>query len=415
MTTADMTHDRTVTAFFDTRAAATKAEANVIASGVPASMVSVVEGNDPNRAGAATMTTSTSQEGGFWGSVKNMFAPEEDKHAYAEGLSRGGYLLTAHTDEAHYDRVIDILDDEGAVDMNERETQWKSEGWSGRHDAAPAVGSTMAAARGLETPVAYRQETSTAATLGTAAPAEDLTGTTASRTMPVAETAVGARGTGLGDETIQLAEETMRVGKRDVAHGRVRLRSYVVEKPVTESVTLHSETVDVSRRPVSRALGAGENLFQERTISAEGHHEEAVVSKEARVYEEVGLNRTATDRTEEIKDTVRRTELEVDDATLAAGGAVRGTGASLERPIVATGGTAAADMHFRIVEHMDVLASDGEKVGTVDHMDGTDRVKLTKSASADGMHHFIPTSWIARVDEHLHLNKPAATVRNDWM
>ena len=148
--------------------------------------------------------------------------------------------------------------------------------------------------------------------------------------MPLADTTVGARGTGLGDETIQLAEETMRVGKRDVAHGRVRLRSYVVEKPVHESVTLHSETVDVSRRPVSRALGAGENLFQEQTISAEGHHEEAVVSKEAHVYEEVGLNRTAADRTEEINDTLRRTEVEVDDAAVRAEG-------SVGRPLASTG------------------------------------------------------------------------------
>ncbi len=41
-------------------------------------------------------------------------------------------MLTAHTDDAHYDRVIDILDDEGAVDMDERETQWRSEGRSRR-------------------------------------------------------------------------------------------------------------------------------------------------------------------------------------------------------------------------------------------------------------------------------------------
>ena len=93
----------------------------------------------------------------------------------------------------------------------------------------------------------------------------------------------------------------------------MRLRSYVVEKPVNESVSLHSERVDVSRRPVDRALGAGENLFQERTISAEEHEEEAVISKDARVVEEISLGKVAQDRTQEVHDTLRKTEVEVQD------------------------------------------------------------------------------------------------------
>ena len=144
--------------------------ADVIAAGVPSSMVSVVAGHE----GGTTGTTSTgASEEGFWGSVKNLFAPEEDKHAYAEGLSRGGYLLTAHTSQAHYETVLDILDHEGAVDMNERETQWKSEGWTGTHAAAPALGTSTAAA-GYGTSSA-----STAGMTSTAATAR------ASRTRPV--------------------------------------------------------------------------------------------------------------------------------------------------------------------------------------------------------------------------------------
>ena len=400
-------HDRTVTAFFDTRAAADKARADVITAGVPSTMVSLVEGHDTTRTANDPARGLEPHEEGFWGTLKTLFAPEEDKHAYAEGLSRGGFLVTVHTDDARYDRVIDILDDEGAVNMDEREAQWKSEGWTGRHDGAPAFGSSTAAAQGTAMPAATRLETSEAATLGAAAPAAmagsrgttTMTGdtVTAGREAALADRAVGERGTGLGDESLQLAEERLRVGKRDVNHGRVRLRSYIVETPVHEAVNLRSETVEVTRRPVDRALNAGENLFQERTISAEEHHEEAVVSKEAHVYEEVGLRKTAQDKVQEVNETVRRQELEVNDDRVAGGT-----------------GTALGALGSKIAEHMEVRDSSGTKVGSVDHYEGGDKIKLAKHDAPDGVHHYIPTSWISRVDNHVHLSKTADDVRSGW-
>ncbi len=47
-----------------------------------------------------------------------------------------------------------------------------------------------------------------------------------------------------------------------------------------------------------------------------------------------------------------------------------------------------------IREHMEVLAQDGAHVGTVDHMDGESRIKLTRNASSDGQHHYIPLDWV---------------------
>lgn len=64
----------------------------------------------------------------------------------------------------------------------------------------------------------------------------------------------------------------------------------------------------------------------------------------------------------------------------------------------------------QIREHMEVIGSDGAHVGTVDHLEGTDRIKLTKDDSADGEHHFIPTAWVDHVDAHVHLNRPADQV-----
>jgi hypothetical protein len=62
---------------------------------------------------------------------------------------------------------------------------------------------------------------------------------------------------------------------------------------------------------------------------------------------------------------------------------------------------------------MDVISSCGCLIGTVDHLEGGD-VKLTRKDSPDGLHHFIPTMWIARVDDRVYLNKDAAETRHNW-
>ncbi len=59
----------------------------------------------------------------------------------------------------------------------------------------------------------------------------------------------------------------------------------------------------------------------------------------------------------------------------------------------------------KIKEHMDVLDSVGKKIGQVDHMEGSDKIKLTKTGSPDGKHHLVPLSWVDHIDSHVHLNK----------
>jgi hypothetical protein len=69
----------------------------------------------------------------------------------------------------------------------------------------------------------------------------------------------------------------------------------------------------------------------------------------------------------------------------------------------------------QIKEHMDVISSDRKTVGKVDHLEGTDKIKLTKQSSPDGQHHhFIPMSWVDHVDQHVHLNKSGADVTSHW-
>jgi Domain of unknown function (DUF2382) len=56
-----------------------------------------------------------------------------------------------------------------------------------------------------------------------------------------------------GEQVVPVTEEPLRVGKRQVSHGRVRIRTYVVETPVQENVNLREEHVQVERRPVDRS------------------------------------------------------------------------------------------------------------------------------------------------------------------
>src|SRR4051812_38063857 len=68
-----------------------------------------------------------------------------------------------------------------------------------------------------------------------------------------------------------------------------------------------------------------------------------------------------------------------------------------------------------IKEHMEVLGSDGVHVGTVDHLEGQDQMKLTKTdPDADGEHHFIPLAWVDHVDEHVHLKQSGAEAKARW-
>ena len=113
--------------------------------------------------------------------------------------------------------------------------------------------------------------------------------------------------------TIPIIEEQLQVGKRAVERGGARVHTHVTERPFSEQVTLHEEHVTVNRHPVNRAVTDADGAFKEQTFQVTEMDEEVVVSKTARVVEEVVVGKTATDRTETISDTVRRTDVEVED------------------------------------------------------------------------------------------------------
>ncbi|HEX6978398.1 MAG TPA: YsnF/AvaK domain-containing protein [Alphaproteobacteria bacterium] len=126
------------------------------------------------------------------------------------------------------------------------------------------------------------------------------------------ERAATATGRAGEEARIPVVEEELKVGKRPVQAGGVRVRSYVVERPAEEQVTLRDEKVQVERRPASGAAPAAGDAFQERSVEVTERHEEPVVEKTARVTEEVGIKKDVRERTETVKDKVRKTEVEVE-------------------------------------------------------------------------------------------------------
>lgn len=115
------------------------------------------------------------------------------------------------------------------------------------------------------------------------------------------------------DSTIEVVEEELEVGKRQVNTGGVRVRSRIVERPVEENVRLRSEHVNVERRPVDRAATEADLAnFKEGTIEMTETAEKAVVSKDARVVEEVHIDKDVEEHDEVVKDTVRKTEVDVE-------------------------------------------------------------------------------------------------------
>ena len=196
---------------------------------------------------------------GYWAGNRGAVPPEADRHIYEEAVKRGGYLVTVNVDDERADEVHALLEGSNAVDFEEREQALKAQG------PIPPVSPPPAA----------------------------LAGTA-------------------GEGVIPIVEERLQVGKRQVERGGVRVRSYVVDTPVHDQVSLREEHVAVQRRPVDVRIADADTLFRERDITLNETAEEAVIGKEARVVEEVVVRKDVGERVETINDTVRHTEVQVE-------------------------------------------------------------------------------------------------------
>lgn len=248
-----------ITALFDDHTAARRAIEHLVDAGFPRGAVGMVREQSGDR---HAHYADGREEESIWDSLTRIFSTE-DETTYSEGLRRGGYLVSAEVNSPEEERrAADILEDAGAVDIDERASSWRASGWESGASAA--------------------------------------TGTSERET---------------DEDVIPVAREELQVGKRAVESGRVRVHSRVVESPVEEQVTLRDEHVEVSRQPVSGASSrpGSADPFEERTVEVRTRREKPVVSKEARIVEEVHVDKEIGERTETVRDTVRHTEIDVEN------------------------------------------------------------------------------------------------------
>jgi uncharacterized protein (TIGR02271 family) len=256
---------KTIVGLFDSYREAQRAVVELVESGIQREDIGITsreytssEGSDSYR------EDSYRDDDGFGDKIGNFFSNlfgDDKEHAshYSEAVSGGGAVVTvdAETDEVA-DRAESILNRFGG-DVDES-------------DATRSRGAHM----GTETAATGRAET--------------------------------------GETRIPVIQEELRVGKREVEGGGVRVRTRVVERPVEEVVRLREERVNVERRPVNRAVTEGDlSAFREGQFELHERSEEAVVAKQARVVEEVAINKEVGERTETVRETVRSTDVDVEE------------------------------------------------------------------------------------------------------
>jgi len=126
--TMDPLSQHTLTAFFRERSDAEEATRELMSAGIAEANVRLVPGKEPEIIAA----TDTDNDGkGFWESLGDFFFPPGDRELYAEGLRRGGYLVTvSNLTETQHQTALDILDDEGTIDVDEWSDSWRADGWA---------------------------------------------------------------------------------------------------------------------------------------------------------------------------------------------------------------------------------------------------------------------------------------------
>jgi uncharacterized protein (TIGR02271 family) len=261
---------------------------------------------------------------------------EEQVGRYSEAVRRGSCVLTVDLGEGgdQTDEVTEVLRRHDAIDIDEREEQWRSSGWTGyTPNAEPLSAEQMDEERQREV---RSTVAGTATTKGTASST-----VTDAQSVPTgsmaADTERRAPAMDDSEQVLPVVEEELKVGKREVQRGTVRVFTRTAEQPVAETVMLREQRVSVERRPVDRpATEADIGGIRDETIELTETAEEPVVSKTARVVEEVVIGKDVSERVETVNDVVRRTEVEVEglDGDGDASGSARSetSGDSKARP-----------------------------------------------------------------------------------
>jgi len=310
--------DRTLVGVFETREQAQNVEQALLRLGVPREQLHLREDDeDASSLGAADTTamreTDDDRKPGFFERLFGGLDSDED-HAsqYSDAVRHGHFVVVAdRIPDERIEEATDVMARYGAVDVDERVIGWRGGAAAeGMQDEAGSL--TQRAGNALSRGGDRIAEALTPDDTSAGEPA--VRGTSGMGERGEMAGAAGPRGT--SDTTrIPVVEEQLQVGKAQVRRGGVRVYTRLMERPVQEEVTLREETAHVQRRAVDRPASEAElgAAFQEGSIELTETAEVPVVSKTARVVEEVEIGKEVSERTEVVNDTVRRTEVEVED------------------------------------------------------------------------------------------------------
>jgi stress response protein YsnF len=112
---------------------------------------------------------------------------------------------------------------------------------------------------------------------------------------------------------IPIIEENLNVSSEDLVTGGERITTKVLETPVEQSISLKEEHVHIDRQPTNKpAFESDFQTFKEGEIEMTEYKEIPVVSKQAKIVEEVTVHKTVTESERIVKDTVRQTEVDTE-------------------------------------------------------------------------------------------------------
>lgn len=291
----------TLVAVFDNSTDAQKAMDELLASGFSRSDVRLSAGE--SRTDTTTSAMRDDREESLGESISNFFSDlfgsdATDRSAmYSDAVSRGNCVLTVTTlSEPEVERAADLIEAHGPIDIDEHHDMPMG-GTSSMRAAAMARGAQQASQQSMS----MQSGGSSSMGYGSAS----AQGTTAGSSRQFADTE---------SQAIPVLREELKVDKREVQRGGVRIFSHVVEEPVDQSLNLREEHVSIQRRTVNQPIDPADvTAFKDTTIEMRESAEEAVVSKTARVVEEVTIGKEVTNREEHIRDTLRHTEVEVEN------------------------------------------------------------------------------------------------------
>lgn len=255
--------NQTVIGIFENKTEAQHAVQDLMSEGITREKVDIAAESATGHRDTTTTahTRDDRNDDSFSNFFSSLFGNNDEARSYSE-VARRGWIVTVHADSRQEaERSAEVLDKNGAVDVDERARQYRAGGAAAAHH-----GSATTSTRSNDT-----------------------------------------------DQSVPVIEEKVEIGKRVVETGGARLRSRIIEKPVEEKLRLRQEHLHIERNPVNRpATEADLANFKDGEINVTERAEIPMVNKEARVVEEIKLGKDVQEHEETVRENVRSTDVDIE-------------------------------------------------------------------------------------------------------